>query len=455
VHAGRCLLAAALGAVLALSAHARTAFAQPESGGGAGATTIRLDNGLTLVLLEDHTLPVVSLRIAYRTAPSPDGLNLIAPRLMLDATKHVEPGQYDAFLAAAGGRSQGWSATSDRATFTVTLPAHQVNLALWLWSDQMGFVGPRLDAAMLDRAKALALQNRRMLVDESPCGLSTVEMRKAMYPEPHPYHAQPQGPSDRALSASADELRDYLRSSFTPDRASLVLVGDFDTADMQARVSRWFGDIPAGPSPWTWPSDEMLPAASTDITLRANVDAARVFFQWRIPRALDSAFEWEALTDYLDGNASAFLRWELRDKQHVVDSIDASYSRAPLGSTFRVTARVAKGHSTADVVKAVGALVARVVAEGPNPVRVERAGLEALRARLVSRETTAGRAQLLYEAWLYGSPWAAPDGKLLDAPRAVALLRDAFVDEHRVVVRCEVDPGAPIRGTVAQGGSSP
>jgi zinc protease len=443
----RLLVCSALGAAVFLASPGGVRRAAAEDA-TAPATTKKLGNGLTLIFLEDHNLPVVSIRLTYQTAPSPDGLQFIAPRLILDATTHIAEGRYDALLGAAGGRNMDWSIFRGNTSFTVAVPAHRIDLPLWLWSDQMAFALPRIDEPMLERAKALALQDHRMRWDERPCGIAEAATQGVLYPSPHPYHAAVLGPTARGMRASVAELRRFLDDNFAPNRASLAFVGDFDTADLEARVRKWFGAIPAGAPPEV-PTDELLPAQQTTISARANIDAPSVLIQWRIPRAWERPFDWEVLQKLLDGSETALLPWELRDRQALVTSITARYDRRPFGSVFSVNATVAHGHSAEEVSRAIDAYLKALVLKPPSPQNVDWASRAANRARILGRETTTERVTFLGNAWAYAMPWSLPDEEKVDVSRPSALLRKALLDEHRTIVRCEVDPSAPIAGVIS------
>jgi predicted Zn-dependent peptidase len=412
------------------------------------SASVHLPNGLGVVVIEDHTLPVVALQMVYRLdgALSTEGLHLLAPRLMLDSTKHVRRGQYSPLLAAAGARSMSWGATMDRTYFTATVPSNRVDLPLWLWSEQMAFLAPQIDAPMLARAKSLAIQDRRMRVDDVACAVAEAEARSALYLDSHPYRTAPHGVPDSIERVDLDEVRRYLESVYVPQRAAVFFVGDITPEDAVTRVAKWFGDVPPG-KPVSFALPESLPSTGTQIVVHANVEAPRLRISWRIPRELDHAFQWEAFEQLLDGNEVQLLVWKFRDELKLVSSITASYTELKLGSVFSIEATVAQGKDPGELLAKIDEFLAKVV--DAERSRTAWAVREVARKRAFDRETTAARATILAREWALARPEEDPATvEHFNAATILQLVGLALVPDHRVVIRCDADAGAPIAGVV-------
>jgi predicted Zn-dependent peptidase len=436
--------------VLALAAAFSLTTAIAAPGGAAGPPSpaeMRLSNGLTVVVREDHKLPIVSLRFAYRLddAVSAQGLHILAPRLMLDSTKHVERGQYGTLLDAAGGRDQTWGVTMDEASFAVTVPSNRVDLPLWLWSDQMGFLTPRLDMPMIVRASALAIQDRRMRVEESACGIAEQEMRRALYAPSHPYHRAPRGVPDEVAQTDLETMKRFVARTYVPGSAVLIFVGDISASDALAHAQKWFGDIPSLPraAPVI---DQSLPSAEARIVAHAHVDSPRVRVSWRIPASNDVSASWTAFRHLLDGQEVGLLRWKLREQSHLASSVQVSYWRRAHGSLFSVEAVVAEGHEPDEVVAAIDAFFKDIA---PGARQIKWARMEAARERVLAHEKASRRAEQLEDDWIAGGA-AASDQERDDFSDAtvIELVGRVLQAGHRAVFECVPDAAAPIAGVV-------
>lgn len=408
---------------------------------------VRLSNGLTVVVVEDHRLPVIALRIAYRhdELPPPGALRFVAPRLMIDATKHVSSGQYDSLLENAGARNETWGVTLDSTYFAVTVPSNAVDLPLWLWSDQMAFLTPRLDSSMIARAVALARQDRRMRIDDTPCATSEQEARVALYPPSHPYRQSPRGfpEGDEVELAS---MTAFVEEAYRPDVAALFFVGDISAAEGLARARKWFGDIPSAARRPT-PVDPSLPAGEAHIAIRALVSAARVRITWRIPREYDVPSRWRVFENMLGGQETGLLRWELRDSRRLVSTISTSYDPRAHGSTFSIDATVAAGHTPEEVVSAVDAFLDALPSKDVGALHLDWAREEGMRADLLEGATTSERAARLAGAWLINGTASLTSGPWdLDAAHLATLVGSALEKQHRAVLTCTPDPSASIAG---------
>jgi zinc protease len=438
---------AACALALALASQPPVANAETRT-----ATQFALPNGLTVAVLEDHALPIVSLRLVYRTSrtPSPAGLQFVAPRLMLDATAHVARGQYDSLLAAAGGQDSTWGITVDDTWFRITVPANVVDLPLWLWSDQMAFLAPRLDAPMMDRAVSLALQDRRMRVDESPCGIAEEAVRHALYGASHPYRVAPRGLQDGvAGKIDVATMQAFVERTYTPGDAALFLVGDITPVEAREHVAKWFGDVRGAPRA-AEPVDEALPTEEVRIAARANVSAARVRISWRIPRALDDAERWESLQRLLGGNETGLLRWKLRDELHLVSRANATYSRRAFGSVFSFDFVVEPAHQPAEVEAAVDAFLANLVAVPPRSDYFEWARQQVERQRLLDSESSSERAESLAGRWIkHEKLTLSSETSPFDMVALHQLVGRALVPGHRAVFACAPDPSSPIAGVAS------
>ena len=127
------------------------------------------------------------------------------------------------------------------------MPAHQLELALWLESDRMGFFLPALTQENLDNQRDVVMNERRQRVENQPYGLAGEKLHELLYPPGHPYHWPVIGYMEDIAAATLEEAQTFFRTYYTPNNAVLTLVGDFQPEAALERIEAWFGEIPAGP----------------------------------------------------------------------------------------------------------------------------------------------------------------------------------------------------------------
>ncbi len=302
----------------------------------APVTVTRLANGLSVVLSEDHRLPIVGATLRYEvgTKDDPSGLTLLIPRMMLRESAHLAEGAYARLLLGAGAVDSTWGVGIDDTTFSVSLPATRWNLALWLWSEQMRFFAGHVDEAQLAKTIALTREDSNRRVSSVTDGALEEVFRRELYPAGHPYHDAPRGLGPSLPSVSV--VRAVTERVYVPSRATISLVGDFDSAQVLALAGRYFGGIPAGqPDLRPVPLDH---AFETRLEYAANVDLESVSVAYRLPTRLDVA-AFLALESALGTGSGSRLSWALED---TVAGAEASFYRRKLNPELRIVLKVRK-----------------------------------------------------------------------------------------------------------------
>jgi zinc protease len=363
---GRRAAAGVLALLAVLGGDARGAGRAPA------ATEVVLPNGMTVVLAPDHTAPVVGLELRYLVGSGDDppgrpGLSVLTQRLMVRATTHLAEGEYDRRLDAAGGYDSEWHTGFDRTVFRVTVPAEELALPLWLWSDQMGFFADRLDAALVRQQLAVARNERVQRIDNIPAGRVGELARAHLYPPGHPYHAG-ELPGTAALEGiSPDEVRAFFDSHYRPQRAVLALSGDFDPTHALDIVTRYFGTFHAGGAVRLAEAGPPLLAGETRLRVAARVEMASVLVAWSTPayrRPGDA--ELDLIAELLAGRRVGWLRLKLVDEMKIAASVSARQVSLQRGSEFVIHASATPGHTADELVRAIDQVLARLQARPPE-----------------------------------------------------------------------------------------
>ena len=212
----------------------------------------RLGNGLRLIVAEDHLAPVVAINVWYDVGskheqPGKTGFAHLFEHVMFQGSKHVGKAEHIALIQAAGGTMNG-TTWLDRTNYFETLPAHQLDLGLWLEADRMATLLDALSQENLDNQREVVKNEKRWSYDNRPYGTWQEKLQRNLYPPEHPYHHPTIGSMEDLDAASLEDVKDFFRTYYAPNNAVLSVVGDVDRADVREKVERYFGGIPANPS---------------------------------------------------------------------------------------------------------------------------------------------------------------------------------------------------------------
>ena len=231
-----------------------------------------LDNGLTVVMLEDHSTPIVHLQLWYHVGsknerPGRTGFAHLFEHLMFKGSKNVDREQHISMVAGLGGQSNAYT-TEDVTVFWETVPSHALPLVLWLEGDRMATL--RIDRETFETEREVVKEERRMRVDNQPYGrLSELIYENAF--TVHPYKHATIGSMTDLEASSVEDVREFYETYYVPANATLSLVGDFDSAQALELVTKYLGRVPKATKPV--PRDipkEPKPEKERRVTLTEN-----------------------------------------------------------------------------------------------------------------------------------------------------------------------------------------
>jgi len=337
----------------------------------------RLPNGLTVILHEDHTVPLVTVNMWYhvgsaRERPGRTGFAHLFEHLMFMGSGHVKPGQFDEWLESAGGDNNG-STQNDRTNYWINVPSNALELALFLESDRMGYLLDTMTPQTVDAQRDVVKNERRQSVENQPYGIADEVLGAMLYPEGHPYHWPVIGYMADLTAASYDDVVQFHNKYYTPANASLVVAGDIDTAKTRELVEKWFSDVKAAPAP----EPIAIPgAALTGVqkkTITDRVQLPRLYLAWITPRHFepgDSALD--LVADVLAGGKNSRLYKRLVYDMQIAQDVSASQESAQLSSQFEIVATPRPGHTVDELKKVIDEEVARLQREEPSAHELER-----------------------------------------------------------------------------------
>jgi predicted Zn-dependent peptidase len=361
-----------------------------------------LDNGLTVILAPDPAVPVVAVNLWYGVGSRNEregrtGFAHLFEHLMFQGSVHVEKGRHFELVERAGG-SLNASTWFDRTNYYETVPSHQLELALWLEADRMGWFLPAMDQEKLDNQRDVVRNERRQRYDNQPYGDWDERMLAAVFPFDHPYHHSVIGSMEDLGRADLEDVAGFFDTFYRPNNAVLTLAGEFEPAHALELVSQYFGEIPRGPDLPPIPGrTELEPTIGSTAVERveAEVPLPRVHLAFRIPPVTDPAFYTAELACAVlgAGRASRLYRRLVRDRRIAKDVAAFAYPLAT-GRTMMVCRLT--GYPGSDPESLEAALLGEVDALGDvTSAEIERAVTLAETGLAREMEDLASRADLL------------------------------------------------------------
>jgi zinc protease len=338
-----------------------------------------LPNGLVVLLSEDHRLPLVSTNIWYHVGPANElpgrtGFAHLFEHMMFEGSKHVPGNAHIRYLEAAGSSDLNGTTDFDRTNYFETLPSNQLELALWLESDRMGYLPDKLDQASLTNQQDVVRNERRQSIENSPYGIVEEGVYHMLFPKSHPYHADVMGSHADIQAAKLEDVRNFFKLYYAPNNASLAIVGDFDPAQARQWVEKYFGPLKRGaPVPKIAAVTPRITAERRAV-IHDQVELPRVYMAWLtspIFKAGDADADLAA--EILGGGKSSRLYKKLVYEKQIALDVSSSQQSLILGSVFEIVVTARPGHTADEMEKAVDEQLAAFRKSGPTAVELERA----------------------------------------------------------------------------------
>jgi predicted Zn-dependent peptidase len=388
----------------------------PPATGGLTATEHRLANGLRVVLSEDHLTPVAAVCLWYDVGSRHEvagrtGLAHLFEHLMFQGSAQVKGNGHFELVQGAGGSLNG-STSFERTNYYETMPAHELELALWLEADRMGSLLTALDDESMENQRDVVKNERRQRYDNVPYGTAFEKLTAMAYPEGHPYHHTPIGSMADLDAASLEDAREFFRTYYAPNNAVITVVGDIDPEQTLAWIEKYFGSIPGhdGKKP---PRDGTLPDVIGEQkreVVEEDVPSRALMAAYRLPH--DGARECDAadlaLTALGGGESSRLNKRLVRRDRLAVGAGFGLLRLAGAPSLGWLDVKASGGVEVAQIEEAVDDELRRFAEEGPTPEEMERAQAQLEREWLDRLATVGGRAdELCRYAVLFGDPQLA------------------------------------------------
>ena len=363
---------------LALAAHAAPARAL-----GIPFEKTRLQNGMTVILHEDHRVPITVVNVSYNVgsrfeATRRTGFAHLFEHLMFMGTRRAPTKMFDAWMEAAGGWNNAWT-SEDRTDYYDVAPPSALDLLLWLEADRLRDLGPLMTLEKLDAQREVVRNERRQTSENTPYGKVELRLPELLYPPSHPYHHPVIGSHEDLEAATVADVQAFFDTFYEPGNAAIVVAGDFDRARTLARVQALFGPIPTRrrfADPGAPGFDDTRTTLTTVVreTVEDDVELPKVVMAWQTPKHFAPGdAELDILSSILATGKGSRLYQALVYEQKIAQSVEASQGSGVVGSRFTIGAIARPGVALDTLEKAIDAELDKARKAPPSDEELTRA----------------------------------------------------------------------------------
>jgi zinc protease len=364
------------------------------------AETFTLPNGLTVVVHEDHSSPLVAVNVWYHVGSGREvagrrGFAHLFEHMMFQGSANVADEQHFATVQDAGGTLNG-STNTDRTNYFETVPSNYLEQMLWLEADRMGWLLDAITQAKLDNQRDVVKNERRQNYENRPYGLASIEVNELLYPDDHPYHWPTIGYQADLSAASLDDVKDFFRRWYGPNNATLVVAGDVTPAEVRSLATKYFGPIPAGPAVAKPAPQPAVLSADKCETIEDRVTLARLTLAW------PGVESWNAdqaplgvLAGILGSGKTGRLYERLVYTEEVAQSVFAFNGSAEIAGSFNIQLTAREGGALTQLERETLEEIARLATEGPTQAEVQQAITRAEAGSVFALTSVAGKADRL------------------------------------------------------------
>jgi len=419
-------------------------------------TDTTLDNGLRVIISEDHYAPVFGVAVSYKVGSRDErqgrtGFAHLFEHMMFKGSENVGPGEHFYLIFTKGGSMNG-TTNNDRTLYFEIMPKNQLDLALFLEADRMRSL--RVTKENLDNQRQAVKEERRLGVDNQPYGQAYEKMDELLY-ENFAYKHSVIGSMADLDAASVEDVQQFFKTYYAPNNAVLTLAGDLDTKETLAKVKKYFGTVPRQPAPK--PVDLSEPKSEQE--RRAKIDdklarVARLDIAYRIPEMNSADARALAVGGMVvgGGESSRLYQALVKDKE-VAASVFAGVNGRAGPSKFQITAMVRPGKTPEEVEGLISEEISRLVAQPVSEKELQKVRTNIRRGAVSGRESALNTAiSLADDAALYNDPNrinTESDKRLAVTAADIQKAAQAYLKTSNRVVVTSV-PATPPRPTAKQ-----
>ena len=338
----------------------------------------RLDNGLRVVLNEDHSAPLVAVNLWYHVGSKNErrgrtGFAHLFEHMLFSGSQHVGNNEHFRYVQSVGGVLNG-TTFFDRTNYFETLPSNYLALGLWLESDRMGFFLPALTQEKLDIQREVVKEERRQRYDNVPYGTAFERLLHLAFEPDYSYHWPTIGSMDDLTAASLDDIRQFFSTWYRPNNCVVTLVGDFAPAEAKELIRKYFADIAPGNEFPRFDLQRKPLERERREEFRSPVQLPRVYRLYHLPKMGEP--QWihaDLLSTVLTSDKASRLEKALVLEQQIATDVAAYVLPTESTGMLLMQATAKEGVPIEAVERAIDAEIGRVVRDGITDDEVQRA----------------------------------------------------------------------------------
>ena len=414
-----------------------------------------LPNGLTVITHEDHRLPLVAVDLWYHVGPLNErpgrtGFAHLFEHMMFEGSEHVGEKAHIKYVQSAGATDVNGTTSFDRTNYFETMPSNQLELALWLESDRMGFLMEGLDREKLANQRDV-VRNERRQGEGQPYYVGDEAVYHLLFPKDHPYYGAVIGSHADIESARIADVRDFHQQFYTPNNASIAIAGDFDPKQLRDLLTKYFGPIPQGPKVDPVTSVTAPITSQRRATVSDTVQLPQVHVAWLTPPAYTpESYSVNSALFALGGAKVSRLDEALVYKAQTAQSVSCETEALKLTGITECSITAKPGVKLEDLEASLWSEVARLQQDGPTADEVEASKALSLTRKINGLQRLGGFGGVADTLDAYnqytGDPGFLPKDVAMTEAVTIASTKAAaskyFSKESAVVVYCE--PGKKV-----------
>lgn len=390
-------------------------------------TKMTLDNGLTLIVHEDHKAPIVSVNIWYHVGSKNEpigksGFAHLFEHLMFNGSENYND-DYFQVLERLGATDLNGTTNLDRTNYFQNVPVNGLDQVLWMESDRMGHLLGAIDQAKLDEQRGV-VQNEKRQGENQPYGKVFGTILESVFPFGHPYAHSVIGSMADLNAAALEDVQEWFTTYYGPNNAVLVIAGAIDPETARAKVEQYFGDIPPSPPISKQAAWVAKRTGEQRQTMQDRVPQARLYQVWNVPPSVSTdTNQLELLTSVLATGKNSRLYSRLVYQEQVATDVSAFIQRGEIASMFIIQATARPGQDLTEIETMIDEELAAMLADGPTERELNRAKTEARASFIRGIERIGGfggKSDALASSEIYGGSPGAYKKTLLDQQTASA-----------------------------------
>ena len=314
-----------------------------------------LDNGLHVILHEDHSTPIAAVTVLYHVGsknedPERTGFAHFFEHLLFEGSENIGRGEFDSYVTIAGGALNA-NTSQDRTFYFELLPSNQMELGLWLESERM--LHANIQNIGVETQREVVKEEKRQRVDNQPYGSWLENMMKRLYTE-HPYNWVPIGSMDHLNAAQLDEFMNFYKKFYVPNNATLSIAGDIDIEKTKGLIHAYFGEIPRGAEVVQPTIQEPELGGEKTATIYDNIQLPAIMMGYRMPpQTSDDAYALQMASSVLSGGPSSRMYKRLVDQDQSALQVFAFPFSLEQGGAFITFSLANAGKTIEDMVPAL------------------------------------------------------------------------------------------------------